>query len=62
MAQMAHSLTSMDYLISAEAGEGPAAAKDFNEHVWTYRTFVKYALVFAAHVAIVLALLAYFFG
>jgi hypothetical protein len=26
------------------------------------RTFVKYVLVFAAHVAIVLALLAYFFA
>jgi hypothetical protein len=59
---MAHSLTSMDLLISAEAEEGPGAAKDFDEHVSTYRTFVKYALVFAAHVAIVLTLLAYFFG
>jgi hypothetical protein len=59
---MSHSPTSMDFLISAEAEEGPAAQKDFDEHVWTYRTFVKYALVFAAHVAIVLALLAYFFG
>jgi Bacterial aa3 type cytochrome c oxidase subunit IV len=59
---MAHSPTSMDFLISAEAEEGRAAETDFDEHVWTYRTFVKYVLVFAAHVAIVLALLAYFFG
>ena len=59
---MNHTPTSMDFLISAEAEEGPAAQKVFDEHVWTYRTFVKYALVFAAHVAIVLALLAYFFG
>jgi hypothetical protein len=63
MAQaMAHSPTSMDFLISAEAEEGPAAQKEFDEHVWTYRTFVKYVLVFVAHVAIVLGLLAYFFG
>jgi len=59
---MAYSPTSMDFLISAEAEEGPAKAKDFDEHVWTYQAFVKYVLVFAAHVAIVLALLAYFFG
>jgi hypothetical protein len=63
MAQaMAHNPTSIDFLISAEAEEGPAAEKDFDEHVWTYQTFVKYVLVFAAHVVIVLALLAYFFG
>ena len=59
---MADSPTSMDFLISAEAEEGPAAERDLDEHVWTYRTFVKYVLVFAAHVAVVLALLAYFFG
>ena len=59
---MAHSPSSMDFLISAEAEEGPAAERDFDEHVWTYRTFLKYVRVFAAHVAVVLALLAYFFG
>jgi aa3 type cytochrome c oxidase subunit IV len=59
---MNHTPTSMDFLISAEADAGQAAREDFDEHVWTYRTFVKYVLIFAAHVAIVLVLLAYFFA
>jgi hypothetical protein len=33
---------------------------DFAAHVETYRAFVKYAAIFAAHVLVVLALLAYF--
>jgi hypothetical protein len=33
---------------------------DFADHVRTYRAFVKYATLFAAHVLLVLALLAYF--
>jgi len=28
--------------------------------VRTYRTFVRYAIIFAAHVAVILALMAYF--
>jgi hypothetical protein len=32
----------------------------FADHVRTYRAFVKYAALFAAHVLLVLALLAYF--
>ncbi len=33
---------------------------DFAAHVRTYRTFVRYAIIFAAHVAVILALMAYF--
>jgi hypothetical protein len=36
------------------------ADADFTAHVETYRAFVKYAAIFAAHVLVVLALLAYF--
>lgn len=35
---------------------------DFAAHVRTYRAFVRYTAIFAAHVAVVLALLAYFLG
>lgn len=38
----------------------PADA-DYAYHVETYRSFVRYSLIFAAHVAVILALLAYFF-
>jgi len=40
------------------AAVGPES--DFDSHVQTYRTFIRYVLLFAAHVAVVLALLAYF--
>jgi hypothetical protein len=33
---------------------------DFAAHVETYLAFVKYASIFAAHVLVILALLAYF--
>lgn len=33
---------------------------DWNEHYRTYRSFVKYTTLFAAHVAIILLLLGYF--
>ena len=33
---------------------------DFAAHVRTYHAFVRYALIFAAHVAVILALMAYF--
>ena len=29
-------------------------------HLRTYRTFVRYSIIFAAHVAVILALMAYF--
>jgi hypothetical protein len=35
---------------------------DLAAHVRTYRTFVRYTIIFAAHVAVILAVLAYFFG
>lgn len=35
---------------------------DMPEHYETYHSFVKYTALFALHVAIVLALLAYFFA
>ena len=35
---------------------------DYAYHVETYRAFVKYSFIFAAHVLVVLALLAYFFA
>jgi hypothetical protein len=33
---------------------------DFAAHVRTYRTFVRYTFIFAAHAAVILALMAYF--
>jgi hypothetical protein len=33
---------------------------DFAAHVRTYRAFIRYMTIFAAHVAVILALLAYF--
>ena len=36
--------------------------EDFNDHVRTYRAFVHYVILFAVHVAVILALLAYFFA
>jgi hypothetical protein len=33
---------------------------DFAAHVRTYRAFVRYTLLFAAHVAVILAAMAYF--
>jgi hypothetical protein len=44
----------------AVAGSDPSDA-DYAYHVETYRSFVRYSLIFTAHVAVVLALLAYFF-
>jgi Bacterial aa3 type cytochrome c oxidase subunit IV len=35
---------------------------DFEYHYETYRAFVKYGLIFVAHVVVILALLAYFLG
>lgn len=34
---------------------------DLADHYETYRLFVRYGLIFVAHVAVILALLAYFF-
>lgn len=34
---------------------------DLEDHYETYRAFVKYTVIFTAHVAVILALLAYFF-
>jgi Bacterial aa3 type cytochrome c oxidase subunit IV len=33
---------------------------DFAAHVRTYRSFIRYTIIFAAHVAVILALMAYF--
>lgn len=33
---------------------------EFTEHVDTYRGFLRYSFLFAAHVLVILALLAYF--
>ena len=35
-------------------------ARGFAAHVRTYRAFVRYTIIFAAHVAVILALMAYF--
>ena len=37
-------------------------SSDLEYHYETYRTFVRYTTIFVAHVAIILALLAYFLG
>lgn len=34
---------------------------EFAQHVQTYRAFLRIAFLFAAHVAVILILLAYFF-
>jgi Bacterial aa3 type cytochrome c oxidase subunit IV len=39
--------------------EGPGN-EDLADHLRTYRTFVRYAFLFAAHVLVILALMAYF--
>jgi len=36
--------------------------EDFADHLETYQTFVRWLFIFAAHVAVILTLLAYFFG
>jgi hypothetical protein len=33
---------------------------DFTAHTRTYRTFVRYTVIFVAHVLLILALMAYF--
>ena len=33
--------------------------EDFSDHLQTYRAFVRYAFIFAAHVLVILALMAY---
>jgi hypothetical protein len=45
----------------AVAQHDPSDA-DFAYHVETYRSFVKYSFLFAAHALVILALLAYFFA
>ena len=40
----------------------PISDPDFEYQVATYRTFVKWSLIFVAHVAVVLVLLAFFFA
>lgn len=48
---------------AAAAPAGPkdeSAPDDLAAHYRTYRAFVKYASLFALHVAVILALLAYF--
>jgi hypothetical protein len=40
----------------------PVSDPDFGDHLETYRAFKTYGLIFVAHVALVFALLAYFFG
>ena len=39
----------------------PVGDPDFGSHIETYRAFVKWGLIFVAHVALVLMLLAYVF-
>ena len=39
----------------------PVGDPDFGSHIETYRAFVKWGLIFVAHVALVLVLLAYVF-
>jgi hypothetical protein len=35
--------------------------EDLADHVRTYRTFIRYTIIFVAHVLLILALMAYFF-
>jgi Bacterial aa3 type cytochrome c oxidase subunit IV len=35
---------------------------DFEDHLETYKAFVKWGLIFVAHVALALVLLAYFYA
>lgn len=34
---------------------------DFAAHLRAYRAFIRYTIIFAAHVAVILALMTYFF-
>jgi hypothetical protein len=38
----------------------PVTDPDLQYHYWTYRRFVRWTAIFAAHALIILALLAYF--
>jgi hypothetical protein len=39
--------------------DGPGN-EDFAAHTQTYRTFVRYTVIFVAHILLILALMAYF--
>jgi len=61
MAIAAYEQTRRSYVDPGYAFPAPENA-DLAAHVRTYRTFVRYTIIFAAHVAAILALLAYFFA
>jgi hypothetical protein len=44
-------------VIASDVG---APGADFDAHIQTYRTFVRYGFIFVAHVLLILALMAYF--
>jgi hypothetical protein len=60
MAILAYDQTRRSYVDPSHTFPAPEAA-DFAAHVRTYRTFVRYSIIFVAHAAVILALLAYFF-
>lgn len=59
MAVAAYDQTRRSYLDRNFDYPAPEDA-DYAAHMRTYRTFVRYTIIFAAHVAAILALMAYF--
>jgi hypothetical protein len=59
MATATHEQTRRSYVDPRNEYPGPEDA-DFAAHVRTYRSFIRYTIIFAAHVAVILALMAYF--
>jgi hypothetical protein len=58
MALATHDPAAAGYGMTDSVATDPHA--DYADHVETYRRFVQYVAVFAAHVLVILALLAYF--
>ena len=59
MAVIASGQSRRSYLDPGNEYPAPEDA-DFAAHVRTYRAFIRYTIIFAAHVAVILALMAYF--
>ena len=59
MAIAATEQTRRSYLDPGNKYPAPEDA-DFAAHLRTYRSFIRYTIIFAAHVAVILALMAYF--
>lgn len=61
MVTAAHDLSSVDLIQSeGERRTSEPNAEDFDDHIRTYRSFLKGAGLFVAHLAVILILMAYF--